>query len=446
MEKSLAKYVFIGVDTHKEDHTACVTDCWHGVLETCRVANDPVFFAKFLEDVANTIPKGLIPIFGLEDTEGLGRPLAQFLLRSKHKVKEINPVKVDRERDRSCHPDKSDPQDAFSISKVLVDEFFSLPNARENDPMVAIRDLVGHRDNLVRESTRVKNRLHVLLHQMYPFYKKMFKDPFCKSALGFWKRFPHPALLADQDKERLGAYLRECSSNRVSIRKAEEILNLMRFHRGFPHQELSQLEIIRCEIIGSLVRELEILEKEIALVEEKLKRLVEDTGYKLRTLSGVDYVTEARIISVIEDIHRFSSGSKIARFCGIAPREKSSGKRRKHRKSNRGERQLNYTIHCIAISQIGVTRRGKPKNPIARAYYLKKLAEGKTKKQAITCLKRRLCDIIYAMMRDGSEYVMPQPKEYSVLLTADPAVNRSLRKNYKKMGVFSPHKTLISAN
>ena len=71
------------------------------------------------------------------------------------------------------------------------------------------------------------------------------------------------------------------------------------------------------------------------------------------------------------------------------------------------------------------------KSPIARAYYLKKLAEGKTKKQAITCLKRRLCDIIYAMMRDKSEYVMPQPKEYSILLTADPAVNRSLRKNHK---------------
>lgn len=266
---------------------------------------------------------------------------------------------------------------------------------------------------------------------MYPFYKKMFKDPFSKSALGFWKRFPHPALLVDQDKDRLGAYFREWSSNRVSYRKAEEILNLINSYSDIHNQKRSELEAIRCEIIGSFVRQLEILEKEIALVEEKLKRLVEDAGDKLHTLSGVDYVTEARIISVIEDIHRFSSASIIARFCDIAPCEKSSGKRRKHRKSNRGERELNYAIACIAISQIEVRRRGKAKNPVARAYYLKKLAEGKTKKQAITCLKRRLCDIIYAMMRDGSEYVMPQPKEYLVLLTVDSAVNRSLRKNHK---------------
>lgn len=89
-----------------------------------------MFFAKFLEQVTKTILKGLTPIFGLEDTESLRTPLAQFLLGSKHKVKEINPVKVDRERRRSCHPDKSDPQDAFSISKVLVDELVSLPEAR----------------------------------------------------------------------------------------------------------------------------------------------------------------------------------------------------------------------------------------------------------------------------------------------------------------------------
>lgn len=204
----------------------------------------------------------------------------------------------------------------------------------------------------------------------------------------------------------MGAYLQEWSSNRVSCRRAEEILNLINSYSDVHDQKRSELELARCEITGSLVRELEILEKETALVKEKLKRLVEDTGYKLRTLSGVDYTTEAKIISVIEDIHRFSSDSKIARFCGITPCEKSSGKKRKYTKSNRGERQLNYAIDSIAISQIGVTRGGKLKNPVARAYYLKKLAEGKIKKQAITCLKRRLCDIIYAMTRDRSEYVM----------------------------------------
>ena len=432
MQESLTKYAFVGVDTHKEDHTACITNCWHQILGTYRVENNPKAFSKFLSEVMNTIPKGSTPVFGLEDTDGLGRPLAQFLLKSKHTVKEINPAKVDRERERSCHPDKSDPQDAFRISKVLVDEFFTLPDARENDSMVAIRDLVNHLDNLIRESTRCKNRLHVLVHQMYPFYKRMFRKTFSKSALGFWRRFPHPSMLAGVGKEELAALLREWSKGRVSHRRAGEILDLVSSSLGAQDQKLSHLELVRCRIIKSLLREFHLLEKEIASAKEKLEELVENAGYKLRTMPGVDFTTEARIISIIEDADRFSSGAKIAKFGGIAPCEKSSGKRRKHKKSNRGERQLNHVIHCIAISQIGVTRCGRPKDSIARAYYLKKLAEGKTKKQAITCLKRRLCDIIYAMMRDRSKYVMPQPKEYSILLTADSAANRSLRKNWKK--------------
>jgi len=74
------------------------------------------------------------------------------------------------------------------------------------------------------------------------------------------------------------------------------------------------------------LQELKILEKEIALVEEKLKELVENVGDKLRTLPRVDFVTEARTVSIIEDANRFSSGAKIARFCGVASRERSSEK------------------------------------------------------------------------------------------------------------------------
>ena len=70
----------------------------------------------------------------------------EFLLKSKHTVKEINPTKARRERERVPHPDKSDPQDAFRISKVLVDEFFTLPDARENDSMVAISCNVSSRE------------------------------------------------------------------------------------------------------------------------------------------------------------------------------------------------------------------------------------------------------------------------------------------------------------
>jgi len=72
MQDHLAKYAFVEVDTHKEEHSACIANCWHKVLGTCRIENDPAFFENFLEKVTSTIPKGLIPVFGLGDTDDLG--------------------------------------------------------------------------------------------------------------------------------------------------------------------------------------------------------------------------------------------------------------------------------------------------------------------------------------------------------------------------------------
>jgi len=69
-----------------------------------------------------------------------------------------------------------------------------------------------------------------------------------------------------------------------------------------------------------------------------------------------------------------------------------------------GKRYLYSSIFYIALNHISRTRDGKDNNPISRAYYLKKVSEGKTKKEAITCLARRLNDVIYAILRDGSIY------------------------------------------
>jgi len=72
------------------------------------------------------------------------------------------------------------------------------------------------------------------------------------------------------------------------------------------------------------------------------------------------------------------------------PLARNHAERRKHKKSNQGERQLNHAIHCIAISQIGVTRRRRPKNPVARSHYLKKLAEGKNQKASDNLFEKEI--------------------------------------------------------
>ena len=147
------------------------------------------------------------------------------------------------------------------------------------------------------------------------------------------------------------------------------------------------------------------IQEELSEIEKALTSLVKASSYYcLVSIPGIDIVTAAKIIAAVFDISRFSSASKLARFAGICPTEKSTGRKKKYEKSKYGNKSLHSTIYYVALSHISRTRNGADKNPLSRSYFLKKVSEGKTKKEAITCLARRLVDIIFAVMRDRSIY------------------------------------------
>lgn len=399
--KSLA---FAGIDIHKDQHTVSLTDCFNRNLATFDIRNDPTYF-KELTSRVNMISNqhNLKPVFGLEDTQYFGQELAKFLLSTGNYVKEIPPIKTERKRSKSAHSDKSDPDDAAAIARVLIQDFDKLQTIETFDELhLTIRELANQREALIKEQTKVKNRLHLLLHRQYPQYQKMFKTIFSKSALCFWERFSHPSYLKAATVGSLARFLRSKSNKTVSTRAAQRILSLVSI-QNTP----SELELTRAAIIQALVRQLRFLQNEILLVEKELKNLVPKTGLKLETLTGVDTIAAAKLINYIGDINRFSSSDKLAKCAGIAPTNKSSGKRLRYQKTRGGRRKLHSTIYYIALTQIGKYRDGKPKNIKAREYYLKKIAEGKSKKEALTCLMRRLCDIIYAMMKNKTEYRNP---------------------------------------
>lgn len=392
---------FVGVDSHKDQHTACLTDCFSRNLATFDIPNDPNSF-KELTSRINMISNenSLKPVFGLEDTQYFGQSLAKFLISTGNYVKEIPCIKTERKRSKSAHPDKSDPDDALAIAKVLIQDFNKLQTMNTFDELhLAIRELSNQREALIKEQTKVKNRLHLLIHRQYPRYQKMFKTTFSKSAIAFWERFSHPSYLKATTVNSLARFLRSKSNKTVSTKVAQRILSLTS-----TQEAPSELELTRAAIIQGLVRHLRFLQNEIAEVEKELKKLLPKTGLKLETLTGVDTIVAAKLINYIGDINRFSSANKLAKCAGIAPTKKSSGKKLKHKKTKGGRRKLNATIYYIALTQIGKDRAENPKNSKAREYYLRKIAEGKSKKEALTCLMRRLCDIIYAMMKNKTEY------------------------------------------
>ena len=397
--------LFVGVDTHKKSHTAAVFSSYFDLLATITFTNNFDGFSKFLAKLEK-LSKGKTLVFGLEDSQGLGNFLAEFLLKKGFYVVDIDPVTTDRGRRRTAHKDKSDSRDACLITKTLIREKDNLHKVIINKTSLALRELVKSRELLIGESTRIKNRLHVLIFNQYMEVSGIFSDLFSKCALAFFARYPDPSKLEGESLPTLTAFLKSNSRGRHGNKKAIDILSL-----ASTDITPDILTDARSSIIKKHIKRLTSIQEELKEISDMLSQLVLKSPYStLTSVPGIDIVTAAKIISQVIDIGRFSSSSKLAKFIGVAPVEKSSGRKKRYQKSKHGKRYLYSAIYFIALNHISRTRDGRDNNPISRAYYLKKISEGKTKKEAITCLARRLTDVIYAIMRDGSVYSFSKVK------------------------------------
>ena len=128
----------------------------------------------------------------------------------------------------------------------------------------------------------------------------------------------------------------------------------------------------------------------------ELKVLVKARGSRLMDLHGVGPVVAARTLADVGDVARFADRNRFASWTGTAPLDASSGEQNRHRLSRAGNRRMNHMIHIAAISQIRLDTPG-------RAYYRRKLAAGKTKLEALRCLKRRISDAIYRQLLADAE-------------------------------------------
>jgi transposase len=134
------------------------------------------------------------------------------------------------------------------------------------------------------------------------------------------------------------------------------------------------------------------LEKEKKASMERLTVAVEASGTSLTDIYSVGPVVAGLLIGYTGDITPFPTKHHYAAYNGTAPIEASSGGRRRHRLNPRGNRKLNHALHLIVICQL------RQPNTAGRVFYEWKLAEGKTKKEAIRSLKRRLSDVVYRQL------------------------------------------------
>lgn len=400
------KYLYIGIDCHKYTHTATMINCFNEHLATITFNNDKKGYESLIAKMEK-IRENLIPIFGLEDTNHLGYGLSQFLLNKNYQVKHINSHLSSQERKKFPTITKNDELDSSCIAKVLLDELDNLPNAENNEIYWTLKQVIKMRESIVKNNTELKNKLHAQLLHHYPNYNRVFKVIGSKTALVFFANYPSPNLLKDVSCEELEKFLHDNTKTKYYKRVSQNIMDLINEY----DMETTNYQMERNNIIKILVKQLEINQNRLEEIEKDIFSIYEKTEAKLHTIPCVSIITASSLLAEIGNINRFPNSSKLARYAGIAPIEKSSGGKEHSMKSEYGNRKLNslfYMIACNGLTTGKTTGENKMVyNPIFKEYYQKKISEGKTKHQAIICIMRRLNNIVYKVLSEKIEYQIP---------------------------------------
>jgi transposase len=152
---------------------------------------------------------------------------------------------------------------------------------------------------------------------------------------------------------------------------------------------------LRRRLASEVLRDVRTLDRKITDLSGRIEAEVEASGTTLTEIFGIGPILAARIIGAVGDVARFPTKAHyFASYAGTAPVEASSGEVVRHRLSLAGNRKLNYALHMVAVCQARSDARGG-------AYYRKKIAEGKSRKEALRCLKRRISDAVFrSLMAD----------------------------------------------
>jgi transposase len=329
--------VMIGVDPHKGSHTAVAINDGEVELATMRVRATRRQVDQLLAWAAPFDPR----VWAIESAGGLGYLLSQQLVAAGEDVVDVPATLAARVRVLgSGHSNKNDPNDARSVAVAAL-RADGLASVRRADHVGVLRLLAKRNIDLGRTRNRTACRLHALLAELVP-----------------------------------GGL-----SSEINAAKAARIL------AGLTPR--TAVEATRHAVALEHLDDLRRLDYQMRDSKQRITAAIAASGSTLVELFGVGPIIACMLIGYSGDIRRFGSRHRYATYNGTAPIEVSSGGRVVHRLSRRGNRQLNHALHMAAVSQIRHTHSD------GRAFFDRKIAEGKTKKEALRALKRRVSDAAY---------------------------------------------------
>ncbi len=392
---------YIGIDVSKDSSRYLIIDEKGEKVRAFSLENTKEAFLTLLERLKELSLEKENLLLGLEASGPFWENLYTFLKERGYKVVLLNPYHTNKFREALAKKAKTDNIDALVIAQLLRTGEYVQSQVQEEE-IQSLRELTKMRYELVKERKNFQRQVYSLLSIVFPEYEKTaIKNPFAVASLAILKRFPTAKYLAEAKPKQIEKIVRSIVGNNFNIKEIEELIATAK--NSIYSGRASEARAIN---LRALLTQIETLSSSIEEHEKGIEEILSPSGPQdsfpgenLLSIPGVGKKTVAAVLSYLGiDGSNFPNSTKAVGYVGYFPRIYESGQKRwENKMSCRGPKLFRWAIYMGAIASIRHNRE-------MRTLFHRKLSQGKTKKQALICVGKKLLQVMLAMLKSGEPY------------------------------------------
>ncbi|SFO37131.1 Transposase IS116/IS110/IS902 family protein [Pseudonocardia ammonioxydans] len=397
--------VFCGLDVGKSEHHACALDAAGKRVHDKALPNDETALRAVFTTLAG---HGRVLVV-VDQPASIGA-LAVAVARSMAiDVAYLPGLAMRRIADLHPGQGKTDARDAHVIAEAARSMPHTLRRVGTDDETLAeLTVLAGYDDDLAGQSTRLTNRLRDALLHIHPALERLLGPRLDRGGVqDLLAAAPTPQALRELGEDGIAELMSPRSP---------------RLARTLPAQILAALDTQTLVVAGTAafarviagvtaqLRDVHTERNDLA-VELEARLEAHPLGLVLTSMPGLGVRTAIKILTIVGDGSAFPTAGHLAAYAGLAPVTRRSGTSIKgETRSQRGNHALKSALFLSAFASLA--------DPVSRAYYDRKRAQGKRHNAALICLARRRTDVLFAMLRDRTPYSPPTVTEPDPALAA----------------------------
>lgn len=410
----------VGVDVSKRISDMCVLAPNNEIMARLKIYHDLTSMERSVAELRRVENEcGVAPVIVMESTSHYHLILFQFFCEAGYEVIVVNPIQSGALKNINVRKVKNDKVDAYKIAML-----YRLKVLRKSqvpvDSLRGLRLLCRQRAELMNDVTSYKNRLTAYLDQIFPSYDKVFSDVGGAASRAVLRECPTPQILLLKSENELlrTICIAGYKGHAFGVKKVEKLRRVT--------EDALRLGLYapgNAAVVTSAVAMLDALLNGIWEIEQAIKALIIQELFiqkniaLLQTIPGIGPHSSIALLAEIGDFTLFQKPKQLVAYFGLDPSQRQSGMftDSKMKLSKRGSSYVRALLHLAAVSSVAPHQNQSPANPVLFAYYQEK-CKTKPPRIVMCALMHKLCNIIFAVLRDQKPFELRQPEQHATRL------------------------------